>query len=62
MTRGYGWLDASISYDVTKNITVTVDGQNLLRTQLQQYYQTETRPGQFTIDDRQFMVGVRVKF
>ena len=62
MTKGYGWLDASLSYDISKNLTLTVDGQNLLRTQIQQYYQNETRPGQFTIDDRQFMAGIRVKF
>ena len=55
MTKGYGWLDASLSYDVTPHITLTVDGQNLLRTQIQQYYQVVTRPGQYTIDDRQFM-------
>ncbi|TPG52144.1 TonB-dependent receptor [Sphingomonas glacialis] len=62
MTAGYGWLDASLSYDINKNFTVTLDGQNLLRTQIQQYYQNVTRPGQYTIDDRQFMAGVRVKF
>uniref|UniRef100_UPI0035C94D3B TonB-dependent receptor n=1 Tax=uncultured Sphingomonas sp. TaxID=158754 RepID=UPI0035C94D3B len=62
MTKGYGWLDASLSYDINKNFTVTLDGQNLLRTQIQQYYQVQTRPGQYTIDDRQFMAGVRVKF
>jgi iron complex outermembrane receptor protein len=62
MTKGYGWLDASLSYDVNDHLTLTVDGQNLLRTQIQQYYQVETRPGQYTIDDRQFMAGVRVKF
>lgn len=62
MTKGYGWLDASINYDINKHVTITLDGQNLLRTQIQQYYQVTTRPGQFTIDDRQFMAGVRVKF
>jgi len=61
-TKGYGWLDASLSYDIGKHLTLTVDAQNLLRTQIQQYYQVATRPGQYTIDDRQFMAGVRVKF
>lgn len=61
-TKGYGWLDASLSYDINKHLTVTVDGQNLLRTQIQQYYQVQTQPGQYTIDDRQFMAGIRVKF
>jgi iron complex outermembrane recepter protein len=62
MTKGYGWLDASLNYDVTPHFTVTVDAQNLLRTQIQQYYQVQTRPGQYTIDDRQFMIGARIKF
>jgi len=62
MTKGYGWLDASLNYDVTPQFTLSVDAQNLLRTQIQTYYGYETRPGSFTIDDRQFMVGARIKF
>jgi TonB-dependent receptor len=65
-TKGYGWLDASLNYDVTPNFTITMDAQNILRTQIQQYYKFAngqgTEPGQFTIDDRQFMLGVRFKF
>jgi len=61
-TKGYGWLDASFNIDVTKHFTLSFDAQNLLRTQIQQYYQVQTRPGQFTIDDRQFMIGVRLKY
>ena len=60
-TKGYGWLDASVNVDVGKHFTLTFDAQNILRTQIQQYYQVATQPGQFTIDDRQFMVGVRLK-
>jgi TonB-dependent receptor len=61
-TKGYGWLDASLNYDVTPNFTLTVDAQNLLRTQIHQYYQVATQPGQYTLDDRQFLIGVRMKF
>lgn len=61
-TKGYGWLDASLNVDVGKHFTLTFDAQNILRTQIQQYYQVATQPGQFTIDDRQFMVGVRIKY
>ncbi|HEX7849501.1 MAG TPA: TonB-dependent receptor [Sphingomonas sp.] len=61
-TKGYGWLDASLNVDVGKHFTLTFDAQNIQRTQIQQYYQVSTQPGQFTIDDRQFMVGVRVKY
>lgn len=61
-TKGYGWLDASVNVDVGKHFTLTFDAQNILRTQIQQYYQVATQPGQFTIDDRQFMIGVRIKY
>ena len=61
-TKGYGWLDATLNYDVTKNFTLTVDAQNILRTQIQQYYAVSTQPGQFSIDDRQIMIGARLKF
>jgi len=61
-TKGYGWLDASLNVDVGKHFTLTFDAQNILRTQIQQYYAVATQPGQFTIDDRQFMVGVRIKY
>lgn len=61
-TAGYGWLDASLNYDVNSHVTLTADVQNLLRTQIHTYYGTPTRPGNFTIDDRQFMIGARVKF
>ncbi|MBJ6123429.1 TonB-dependent receptor [Sphingomonas mollis] len=60
-TAGYGWLDASLNYDVNERLTLSVDAQNLLRTQIRQFYETPTRPGQYTVDDTQYMVGVRIK-
>lgn len=60
--KGYGWLDASINYDVTPNITLSLEGSNLLRTPEATYYVDETRPGQVSIDDRQILAGVRFKF
>lgn len=61
-TAAYGWLDASLNYDVNSHLTLTADAQNILRTQIHTYYGAATRPGNFTIDDRQFMLGARVKF
>jgi len=61
-TRGYGWLDASINYDVTKNITVSLEGSNLTRRRELTYYDVTTRPSNHSIDDRQIMAGVRFKF
>jgi iron complex outermembrane receptor protein len=60
-TQGYGWLDAAISYDVSDRFTISVDAQNLLRTQIQQFYDVSTRPGNYTVDDTQYMIGVRIK-
>ncbi len=61
-TASYGWLDASLQYNVTHHIQVYVDGSNLLRTKLVSYYGVPTLPQGATIDDRQVMVGVNVKF
>ena len=60
-TKGYGWLDASINYDITKNVTVTLEGSNLLRRKEFTYYDVETRPSNYSIDDIQIMAGVRFK-
>ncbi len=61
-TASYGWLDASLEYDVTHHIQVYVDGSNLLRTRLVSYYGVPTLPQGVMIDDRQVMAGVNVKF
>lgn len=60
-TRGYGWLDASINYDITKNFTVTLEGSNLLQHRDLSYYDVVTRPSNHSIDDRQIMAGIRFK-
>ncbi|WNO54071.1 TonB-dependent receptor [Stakelama saccharophila] len=59
--RGYGWLDASINYDITPSITVTLEGSNLLRTREFTYFDQETRPNNISVDDRQIMAGIRFK-
>ena len=61
-TQGYGWLDASINYDLTENFTLTLEGSNLLRRHEFTFYNVKTRPGTHSIDDRQIMAGVRFKF
>src|SRR3546814_20299509 len=57
--KGYGWLDASIGYDITKQITVTIEGSNLLQRREFPYYGSPTRPNGRPIDDRQIMAGLR---
>ncbi len=61
-TKGYGWLDASINYDITQNFTLTLEGSNLLRRKEITFYDQETLRGTYSYDDRQFMAGVRFKF
>lgn len=57
----FGWLDASLSYDVQDNLTISLEGSNLLHTVLKQYYTVEDRPANVMVNDRQFLIGVRYK-
>ena len=61
-TKQFGWLDASLSYDVNKQWAVYAQGSNLLRTRLVQFYGTQTLPQNYTINDREALIGVRFKF
>ncbi|WP_343518584.1 TonB-dependent receptor [Sphingomonas sp.] len=58
-TRARDWLDASIGYDITDKITVTVEGGNLLRSKTRTYFGVPTRPGNYEQDARTIMAGVR---
>lgn len=57
-----GYLDASISYDVLPNLTVILDGINLLRTKQIRYSGSEERLRDLSITDRRFSLGARVRF
>jgi iron complex outermembrane recepter protein len=61
-TKQFGWLDASLNYELNHEWTVYVQGSNLLRTRLVQFYGTQTIPESYTINDRQALLGVRFKF
>ncbi|MCW4462772.1 TonB-dependent receptor [Sphingomonas sp. BT-65] len=58
-TRARDWLDASIGYDITDKITVTIEGGNLLRSKTRTYFGVPTRPGNYEQDSRTIMAGVR---
>ncbi len=60
--KSFGVLDASVTYDVTPNFAITVDGQNLLDTAFQTYQIIEERPRDYQINDRRFSVRARVRF
>jgi len=57
----FGWLDASVSYDLNDQLSLSLEGNNLLHTQLLQYYTVRDRPANVMVNDRQFIVGLRYK-
>ena len=61
-TKGYGWMDASLEYNVNQWLSVYAQGTNLLRTRITEFYGVQTLLQQQTIDDRQATLGFRVKF
>ncbi|UIJ47304.1 TonB-dependent receptor [Sphingomonas cannabina] len=54
-------LDASLNYDVTPNVTLTLEGQNLTRPDRIDYYGYMYRPKAVLIQDRRIQVGVRFR-
>ena len=60
-TASYGWLDASLEYQINRHLSVYAQGSNLLRTKIVTYYGTPTLPQGATVDDREVMVGVNLK-
>ncbi len=57
--KGYGWLDASASIDVTSQVALTFEGSNLTRTKSVTYFGNPLQPNGRSYDDRQFTVGAR---
>ncbi len=57
-TKAYGWLDASFTYRLDKDIALLIEGTNLLRTVRSSYYGVETRPESAWINDRQYSVAL----
>jgi TonB-dependent receptor len=57
-----GQLDASLSFDVTKFLSLTVDGNNLLETPQVNYSQFEDRRDGYVVNDRSILFGVRARF
>ena len=69
LTRGFdiysdarGQLDASLSFDVTKIFSVTLEGSNLLETPQTNYSDYATRKNSYIVNDRSVLVGVRARF
>ncbi|MGB9130798.1 MAG: TonB-dependent receptor plug domain-containing protein [Thiobacillus sp.] len=61
-TGAYGWLDASLGYRISDEISLAIEGQNLLGTVRKSYYGVETRPQSAWINDRQISATVALRF
>ncbi len=60
--KSYGILDASLGYDISPKVTVTLDMVNLLGRHLTSYYLRPSIPDASYLEDRRVTAGVRVKF
>lgn len=59
--KAYGQLDASISYDITPNISVSVEGLNLLNEPELRYQEIQERLLSYRVNDRRVLFGIRIK-
>ena len=55
-------LDLSLSYDVTRNVTVTFDATNLTGARAYEYLGTPLLPQNVRLEDRTYSIGARAKF
>ena len=59
---GYGDLDASLNYALTKNVTLAIQGTNLSNTLRYQYYGSKVFPSNIYTDGLQLMSSITVRF
>lgn len=60
-TKAYGWLDASLSYRYSNQVSLSLEGTNLLRTKRSSYYGVETRPQTVWSNDMQLSITLTVR-
>lgn len=60
--RPNGRLDFSLGYDLTSNVTVSVDGTNLTGAKYYSYFDTEAFPHDVRDDERTYGVSLRARF
>lgn len=56
-----GYLDASINYDVIENVTVYLQGTNVLETNKKSYAQFEGAFRSLHVQERRVALGIRVR-
>jgi iron complex outermembrane recepter protein len=60
-TRAYGWLDASLRWRITDQLTWSLDGGNLLGTLRRSHFGVETRPQNAWVNDRQLGTSLSLR-
>jgi TonB-dependent receptor len=61
-TAAFGQVDATIGYDITSNVTVTLEGINLTKENVRTYARDESELWFAQELDRRFLLGARFKF
>jgi iron complex outermembrane receptor protein len=60
-TASYGWLDASLRWQVTDRVSWSLEGGNLLGTMRRSYFGVETRPQSALVNDRQIGTSLSLR-
>lgn len=60
--KANGRLDFSVAYDITPNLTLSVDGVNVLGGKYYSYFDTQRFPHDIRVDDRFYGASVRARF
>ncbi|HZF79146.1 MAG TPA: TonB-dependent receptor, partial [Rubrivivax sp.] len=60
--QGYGTLAASLGFNITKDLSLHLDGTNLLNPVRSTYFITENAPGYWHESGRQYYLSARMKF
>ncbi len=60
-TDDYGWLDASVTYRFTDRISVALEGNNLLQTVRQSYFDERNRPRRSEVSDVQYSLAFTMR-
>jgi outer membrane receptor protein involved in Fe transport len=59
---GYADLDASLNYNITKNVQVAIQGTNLTNTLRYQVYGSKQFPSNIYLDGRQLMASITLRY
>ena len=60
--QGAGQLSASFNYNITKNVVLTLSGQNLNNPILKNYVYNKDQPARFYANGVQYYAGLRFKY